>query len=187
MEPSMEPVGAILKALDFAARKHSHQRRKDEDASPYINHPIRVANVIWQVGSIMETEVLVAALLHDTLEDTETDYDELVREFGEKVAKIVLEVTDDKKLEKQVRKQLQIEHAPFISREAKLVKLGDKICNVEDVCAHPPYGWSLERKQEYLDWAEKVVNGVRGINPPLEAEFDQVLRDGKAKLITGNG
>lgn len=186
MEMDIEPVGILLKALDFAARKHIHQRRKDEHASPYINHPIRVAEVIWRIGNVRQHDVLIAAILHDTLEDTQTMFDELVTEFGRHIAEVVQEVTDDKSLDKQVRKHLQIEHAPFISREAKLVKLGDKICNIEDICTHPPLGWSVERRQEYLNWAEAVVAGLRGTNQYLEAKFDQLLLDGRDKLgVTG--
>ena len=142
-----------------------------------------MAEVLWRIGGVEQIDVLVAAILHDTLEDTETTLAELTHLFGERVSRIVSEVTDDKSLPKQVRKQQQIDHAPFISREAKLVKLGDKICNIEDVCAHPPTGWLQEQKQEYLDWAEQVIRGVRGTNMKLEAEFDRLLQEGKTKLL----
>ena len=111
-------------------------------------------------------------MLHDTIEDTETTEDELTTVFGSQVSSVVLEVTDDKSLEKHVRKQRQIEHAPHISTEAKLVKLADKICNLRDILASPPASWSAERKQAYFDWAGKVVAGVRGVHPSLEAVFD---------------
>jgi guanosine-3',5'-bis(diphosphate) 3'-pyrophosphohydrolase len=182
MDYAQKPVGELLKALEFAARKHSQQRRKDEDQSPYINHPIQVAEVLWRVGGVEDVDVLVAAILHDTIEDTHTTRDELGEVFSEQVAGIVSEVTDDKKLPKEVRKQLQIEHAASLSREAKLVKLGDKICNIQDITTHPPAGWPLERKQDYLTWAERVVAGLRGTNPALEAEFDRHLAEGRAKL-----
>ncbi|MDR1853868.1 MAG: HD domain-containing protein [Azoarcus sp.] len=173
---SHDHSGAILAAAAFAAEKHRNQRRKDADASPYINHPIALANVLANEGGVSDQTVLCAALLHDTIEDTETTAQELQARFGPQVTGVVLEVTDDKSLEKHVRKQLQIEHAPHISNEAKLVKLADKICNVRDILASPPADWSAERKQEYLNWAARVVAGLRGIHPGLEAVFDGLVK-----------
>jgi guanosine-3',5'-bis(diphosphate) 3'-pyrophosphohydrolase len=168
-----DPTGLVLKALSFAARKHRDQRRKDEEASPYINHPIALANLLWHEGGVTDATVLAAALLHDTVEDTDTTPDELRAEFGDAIADVVLEVTDDKKLSRAERKHLQIEHAAGISREAKLVKLADKICNLRDVAASPPRGWPLERRQEYFDWAKRVVDRLRGTHAGLEALFDR--------------
>ena len=167
------PFGLLVEALDFAARKHRDQRRKDADASPYINHPIALARVLVSEGGVSDPIVLAAALLHDTIEDTETSADELARAFGAEVAGIVLEVTDDKSLEKQARKRRQVEHAPELSARARLVKLADKICNLRDVVDAPPAKWSLERRQEYFDWARDVVDGLRGVHPVLEAIFDR--------------
>ncbi len=175
METSGSPLGAFLKAVAFAADKHRNQRRKGADASPYINHPIAVANLLANEGGIADATVLCAAVLHDTIEDTETTADELAALFGAEVTSVVREVSDDKSLEKHVRKQRQIEHAPHLSTEAKLVKLADKICNVRDILASPPADWSVERKQDYFDWAAKVVAGVRGVHPGLEAVFDGLL------------
>jgi guanosine-3',5'-bis(diphosphate) 3'-pyrophosphohydrolase len=167
----LEPV---LDALDFAASKHRDQRRKDANASPYINHPIQLARVLAVEGKIIDEQVIAAAILHDTIEDTETTPDELKQRFGITVASVVEEVTDDKSLPKAVRKQLQIDHAPHVSRRAKLVKLADKICNVRDILESPPADWSHQRKIEYFDWAKKVVDGVRGTAPALEAIFDEL-------------
>ena len=163
----------IVKALEFAAHKHRDQRRKDALASPYINHPIALANVLVHEGQVSDPTVLSAALLHDTVEDTQTTAAELREVFGEKIASIVLEVTDDKNLLKAERKRLQIEHAAHISREAKLVKLADKICNVRDVADHPPAKWDLTRRREYFEWAKAVVDQMRGIHPQLERKFDE--------------
>ncbi len=164
----------ILRALAFAAEKHRHQRRKDEDASPYINHPIAVADVLVNVGHVRDPVVLCAAILHDTIEDTETTRDELAAEFGAVVADIVAEVSDDDRLPKAERKRLQVERAPGVSAGAKLVRLADKICNLRDMLAAPPAGWSVERKHEYFAWAAAVVAGLRGIHPELEAAFDRL-------------
>ncbi|BAK75886.1 metal dependent phosphohydrolase [Pseudogulbenkiania sp. NH8B] len=165
----------LIKAIAFAAEKHRNQRRKDADASPYINHPIALANVLANEGGIEDATILCAAVLHDTIEDTETTMEGLIQLVGHKVASIVLEVTDDKALEKHVRKQQKIEHAPHLSSEAKLVKLADKICNLRDILASPPADWSADRKQAYFDWAAQVVDGVRGIHPELEAVFGGVF------------
>ena len=175
MENSGNPMGAFVKAVAFAADKHRNQRRKDAEASPYINHPIALANVLANEGGVDDVTVLCAAVLHDTIEDTETTPEELQAIFGPKVASVVMEVTDDKSLEKSVRKQRQVEHAPHMSREAKLVKLADKISNLRDIIASPPADWSAERKQNYFEWAAKVVAGVRGVHPDLEAIFDGLM------------
>jgi guanosine-3',5'-bis(diphosphate) 3'-pyrophosphohydrolase len=163
----------ILKALDFAALKHRDQRRKDAQASPYINHPIALANVLVREGGISEPAVLAAALLHDTLEDTQTTAAELRAGFGDAITRVVEEVTDDKRLLKAERKRLQIEHAATISREARLVKLADKICNVRDMANHPPAKWDLVRRREYFEWAKAVVDRMRGVHPGLERKFDE--------------
>ena len=175
MENTGNPLGAFVKAVAFAADKHRNQRRKDAEASPYINHPIALANVLANEGGVADVTVLCAAVLHDTIEDTETTPEELQAIFGHKVAAVVMEVTDDKSLEKSLRKQRQVEHAPHISTEAKLVKLADKISNLRDIIASPPADWSAERKQAYFDWAAKVVAGVRGVHPGLESVFDGLL------------
>ena len=133
MQNTSAPLGLFVRAAAFAADKHRKQRRKDAEASPYINHPIAVANVLVSEGGIDDPVVLCAAVLHDTIEGTETKVDELRALFGSTVASVVLEVTDDKSLDKPLRKQRQIEHAPHLSRQAQLVKLADKICNLRDI------------------------------------------------------
>jgi guanosine-3',5'-bis(diphosphate) 3'-pyrophosphohydrolase len=165
-------LARLLEALAFAAHKHRDQRRKDPAASPYINHPIALADVLVNEGGVTDIEVLCAALLHDTLEDTATTLHELEDAFGPRVARIVAEVTDDQGLTKAERKRLQIEHAALLSPEAKLVKLADKICNLRDVAERPPASWDLARRREYFDWAKSVVDGLRGAHSRLEAAFD---------------
>jgi guanosine-3',5'-bis(diphosphate) 3'-pyrophosphohydrolase len=162
----------LFKALSFAAHKHKDQRRKDVAASPYINHPISLANVLSNEGHVTDIEVLCAALLHDTIEDTQTTPAELDAEFGRAIQSIVMEVTDDKNLPKSERKRQQIEHAAHASDKAKLVKLADKISNLRDVANTPPPDWSLERRQAYFDWAKAVIDKLRGVHPTLEGVFD---------------
>ena len=167
-----QPLGKIMRALSFAAAKHRDQRRKNVQASPYINHPIALASILADEVGIIDPSVICAALLHDTIEDTETTADELVHHFGQEITSIVMEVTDDKSLPKVERKQRQIDHAATISDKAKLVKLADKISNLRDIAASPPAEWGIERKQQYFNWAAEVVDQVRGVNPRLEALFD---------------
>jgi guanosine-3',5'-bis(diphosphate) 3'-pyrophosphohydrolase len=165
-------IQTILKAAAFAAHKHRDQRRKDEAASPYINHPIALANILANEGGITDATVIVAALLHDTVEDTETTPAELQNLFGEQVAQVVMEVTDDKSLPKAQRKRLQIEHAGNISARARLVKMADKISNLRDIAASAPKDWTLVRRREYFDWAKQVVDGLGDVSPPLRRAFD---------------
>jgi GTP diphosphokinase / guanosine-3',5'-bis(diphosphate) 3'-diphosphatase len=178
----MENIAGLLKAASFAAKKHIDQKRKGDSASPYINHPLEVANLLANKGDVDDYEVLIAALLHDTIEDTDTTKEEITEIFGEKVCGFVLEVTDDKSLPKAERKQKQIEHAPHLSDGAKQIKLGDKISNITDVMNDPPAGWSKERRLEYIEWGEKVVAGLRGANPALENQFDELVKKAKEEI-----
>ena len=166
-------VRTIVEAAAFAADRHRHQRRKDVDATPYINHPLQLAHVLMTEGDVDDVDTIVSAILHDTIEDTKTSAAEIEERFGKEVAGVVLEVTDDKAFPKQRRKELQIEHAPRLSQRAKAVKLADKICNLRDVADSPPAGWELARKQEYFDWAKRVVDRLRGSYPALERAFDE--------------
>ena len=152
------------------------------DASPYINHPIEVATILATRGGITDLLTLTAAVLHDTIEDTETTPEELEEHFGRQVRMLVAEVTDDKRLPKAERKRLQVEHAASSSIEAKVIKFGDKISNVLDVTRSPPADWPLERRREYLDWTERVLAGCRGCNAGLETYYDKVLQGGRRAL-----
>lgn len=167
----------ITKALAFAADKHKNQRRKDAEASPYINHPVALTNVLANEGGITDIDIICGALLHDTVEDTKTTPEELQEAFGEAIKDIVMEVTDDKALPKPERKQAQIDHASHLSTKAKAVKLADKICNLRDISTSPPADWSIERRQNYYDWAKKVIDGLRGEWPELESIFDGQYED----------
>lgn len=166
---------ALLDATLFAAEKHRKCRRKDADATPYINHPITVAKLLVDVGDVDDVEILQAALLHDTVEDTETTPEELEERFGPGVRGLVMEVTDDKTLEKQERKKVQMEKAPHLSPRAKVIKIADKIANLTDIINSPPVGWSQERQTQYATWSGKVVDGCRGHNPSLEAMYDETV------------
>ncbi len=171
-----EELSLFIKAIRFASEKHKDQRRKGKEASPYINHPILVADILWSIGGIRDYKVLISAILHDTVEDTNTSPDDIESIFGKDIRKIVEEVTDDKSLPKMDRKRLQIETASHKSLEAKLVKLGDKISNIQDILKNPPVDWSIERRNEYLEWAKAVVDEIRGTNITLENYFDEYYK-----------
>ncbi|XP_021564336.1 guanosine-3',5'-bis(diphosphate) 3'-pyrophosphohydrolase MESH1 isoform X1 [Carlito syrichta] len=187
-------VAQLLEAADFAARKHSQQRRKDPEETPYINHPIGgragsgatatapfgeggVARILTHEAGITDIVVLQAALLHDTVEDTDTTLDEVELHFGAPVRRLVEEVTDDKSLPKLERKRLQVVHAPHSSPGAKLVKLADKLYNLRDINRCTPKGWSEHRVQEYFTWAAQVVKGLQGTNQQLEEALKDLFKE----------
>jgi len=174
--------GIFLRALQYAARCHADQRRKGGAHAPYINHPIGVAVTLWQIGQVRDINTLVAALLHDTIEDTGARPEDIREQFGEDVLSLVLEVTDDKNLPKAERKRLQVANAPHKSPRARQIKLADKINNIFEIAHDPPADWSLERRREYLDWTKQVIDGLRGFNPALEDRYDAVLAEARQLL-----
>ena len=165
----------LLRAVAFAADRHRFQRRKDEEASPYINHPIQVAEVLAIEAGVDDEATLIAALLHDTVEDTETTIEEIEERFGPAVARIVAEVTDDTTLPRNERRRIQLERAGVASNAAKLVKIADKISNIRDVASRPPAGWSSERRREYVEWAGSVARACQGIIPHLDTLAEREL------------
>jgi len=178
----MNGTAKLLEAASFAAKKHRKQQRKGALCEPYINHPLEVAFLLTEIGKVEDIDILIAAILHDTIEDTKTSEAEINKIFGKKVAEFVLEVTDDKTLSKDERKQMQIDHAPTLSTGAKHIKLADKISNIEDIIENPPEHWSLERRIEYIEWGENVIEGVRGTNSKLEDFFDELVLRAKKRL-----
>lgn len=172
----------VMEAAIFAAQKHQGQVRKDDRRSPYITHPLQVAQILWEVGGVRDPQTLIAAILHDTIEDTHTTHAEISKAFGDQVLKIILEVSDDKSLEKMTRKRLQVEHAPALSKAARLIKLGDKLVNCCDILEHPPSDWDLTRRRNYIQWGADVIAQIRGTNQALEAAFDHMLAEAEAQL-----
>jgi GTP diphosphokinase / guanosine-3',5'-bis(diphosphate) 3'-diphosphatase len=184
----MSDTSLILKALEFAADRHRSQFRKGLDRTPYINHPIQVANLLANDAGETDAVLLAAAILHDVIEDTVDsvkERDELKNiisgMFGEEILAVTLEVTDDKTLDKKERKRLQVENASHKSVNAKKLKIADKIMNIRDIAENPPVEWQLERISAYFDWAENVVSGLRGVNKKLEDLFDESLAKGRKK------
>ena len=168
----MNDIEALARAYNFAAARHAGQARKGEAGEPYVNHLTEVAQLVAQATGGADVELVMAAVLHDAVEDTQTTLGELASAFGPRVASLVAEVTDDKSLEKAERKRLQIEHAGHASAGAKIIKIADKTSNLRALASSPPVGWAAERRVEYLDWALQVVARCRGVNPWLEAQFD---------------
>jgi guanosine-3',5'-bis(diphosphate) 3'-pyrophosphohydrolase len=175
-------IDKILNAVAFAAEKHKSQRRKGTVAAPYINHPIAVAKLVTGVGKEYDISVIQGAILHDTIEDTETTAEELLGLFGKEVTDYVVEMTDDKSIPKSERKRLQVVNAPHKSHGAKLIKICDKISNITDVTNDPPTHWNLQRRNEYLEWAKHVVDALGKVNKDLESLFIERYNRGKFLL-----
>ena len=167
------PVRRILAAACFAAEKHAQQKRKGAAGEPYFNHLLEVAELVAASSDRLDVELLMAAFLHDTVEDTGVTLQDLQQRFGNDVAALVAEVTDDKSLPKETRKQLQVQNAPKKSERAQTLKLADKISNLRSILASPPAGWDRERKRQYFEWARQVVYGLANPNPYLKTQFDK--------------
>lgn len=182
----MTPLLACTRAFDFAARRHVHQRRKGKDAEPYLNHLAEVAHLLAEATHGREPDIVIAGILHDTIEDTGTTAEKLETRFGPTVARLVQEVTDDKSLPKARRKRLQVEMAAKKSPGARMIKIADKISNLRAIVLSPPADWSLERRREYFHWAQAVVAGCRGVNAALEHAFDEAFASGLRQLAGDN-
>lgn len=178
----------LLKSIDFAAFRHRNQLRKGSGRIPYINHPIKVANHLALAGEDENTELLIAAILHDVIEDTVEpgiQKEQLAafigEKFGKNVLSVVLEVTDDKSLKKEERKKLQVDLSSQRSVNAKKLIIADKTVNIQDISENPPEGWTDQRVTDYFDWAERVVTNVRGLNRILDEVFDKTLAEARQK------
>lgn len=178
----MKEYIAVLKAADAAARWHADQRRKGKAQEPYICHLTEVASLVAEATGGEDPNLIVAALLHDAVEDQQVPPALIADTWGEAVAGLVMEVTDNKSLDKGTRKQLQVVNAPHKSQRAKILKLADKISNLRALAASPPADWSVERRREYVEWARKVAKGLRGAHPWLEAEFDRAAAQAEASI-----
>jgi len=183
----MNEPGLVLvtRAADFAARRHVAQRRKGVAGDPYLNHLVEVAALLAGATDGHDAALVAAGLLHDTLEDTDTTYEELETRFGADVALLVSEVTDDKSLPKAERKRRQIATASAKSERARMLKIADKVSNVRALAVSPPADWDIARIAEYIEWAESVVAECRGLNAVLERAFDAAVVDARAAIAVG--
>jgi guanosine-3',5'-bis(diphosphate) 3'-pyrophosphohydrolase len=178
----MDDISLIFSALKFAAGKHTKQRRKGSDDIPYINHPIEVAELLAGVAEVRDASTLAAAILHDTVEDTDTTPTEIEQLFGPEIRSLVMECTDDKTLTKDERKARQVSSAPHKTDQAKLIKLADKTNNLKDLAINPPSTWSLERRRNYINWSEQVVAGLKGQNKHLDEKYAEMLQKARERL-----
>ncbi len=176
----MSAISDLARAYHFAAVRHLSQKRKGKAGEPYINHLTEVADLVATATGGCDVDVVIAAVLHDVLEDTPTTCEELVEGFGARVAGMVLEVSDDKALPKAERKRLQIEHAPHLTPGAKIIKLADKTANLRSLKKSPPADWDAARIADYVVWALAVAEGLRGTNPALE----DLLAKAAAAMVT---
>jgi guanosine-3',5'-bis(diphosphate) 3'-pyrophosphohydrolase len=174
-EGIISDIALVLRAAEFAAKKHRKQHRKGKKQRPYIGHCIEVARILADIGGVEDPDVLAAAFLHDTVEDTTATPEEIRERFGPAVEQMVLELTDDKSLQKDERKRLQVEHASTLSPGAKLIKLADKISNVREICTDPPMKWTVDRRRKYFEWGKQVVDAMGPVNPRLEAHFAKTV------------
>ncbi len=187
MQPAQSPLELVTAALYYAAEKHANQKRKGEASEPYINHLAEVANLLAQATGGVDPHLVAAGLLHDVVEDAGATRQDIETRFGEDVAALVMEVTDDKSLPKARRKELQVEHAPRKSTRAKMIKLADKTSNLRSLAASPPAQWDRQRLIEYCDWAHRVVAGLRGANPQLEQLFDEAAMGARDAIVRRYG
>ena len=171
----MNTITDLARAYHFAAVRHTTQKRKGKAGEPYVNHLTEVAALVAIATEGEDIDVVIAAVLHDTIEDTPTTQAELGQEFGTHVAGMVAEVTDDKSLPKAERKRKQIEHAPHLTTGARIIKLADKTANLHSLRKSPPSDWSAERVEDYITWSKQVVAGCRGASAWLERQFDEAV------------
>ena len=169
----MNGLVTVLRAADATARWHVNQRRKGAAQEPYVTHLLEVAMLVAEATAGADPNLIVAALLHDTIEDQGVTREEIAAQFSDDVADLVVEVTDDKKLPKAERRRLQIKHAPKLTPRAKILKLADKISNLRSLATSPPADWPMQRRSDYVIWTTEVVQGLRGTSGLLEHEFDR--------------
>ncbi|VDK82368.1 unnamed protein product [Litomosoides sigmodontis] len=170
-----DDMSLVIKAADLAARRHRKQRRKDATQTPYVNHPIGVAYILTNEGKITDAATIIAAILHDTVEDTKTTDEEIRKMFGDEVADIVKECTVMKSMKREERMKSQLEKASKLSCKAKLIQLADKLYNIRDIERGTPFGWTNQQTMEYVLFAKDLLLNIRGTNGPLETALDDVI------------
>jgi (p)ppGpp synthase/HD superfamily hydrolase len=170
---SMNQWVAVLKAAETAARWHLHQKKKGATQEPFIAHLLEVASLVAEATEGSDPDLVIAALLHDSMEHQEVPRELIANEFGEDVARLVEECTDDRTLAEHERKRLQIANAPEASARAKVIKLADKTSNLRRLSRDPPPDWSVKRRLEYIAWARQVAAGLRGTHEWLDGQFDR--------------
>ena len=178
----MNGLVTVMRAADAAARWHVNQRRKGAAQEPYVTHLLEVAALVAEATAGTDPNLIVAALLHDAIEDQGIIREEIATQFNDDVADLVVEVTDNKKLPKAERKQLQIKTAPKLTPRAKILKIADKISNLRSVTTSPPADWPAQRRADYVIWTTNVVRGLRGASDLLEQAFDRAAADAERAI-----
>ena len=170
-------IPLILQAIEFASYRHRFDKTRNDE--PYINHVINVCSLISVIGEEQDPETLAAAALHDTIEKTGTKGSEINFNFGENVFQIVLEVTDHASENDVEKFQQQFDRINGLSQKAKIIKLADKVANVKSLLSFPPEGWDLQKRSLYINWADRIINALRGTNKNLEEYYDHMIAEGK--------
>ena len=147
------------RAVSFAARAHRHQLRKD-GATPYVAHPVRVAFTLLTIFGIDDEQALAAAALHDTIEDTTTDFDDLAAEFGPEVARFVAALTKDARLPEEEREKTFFEVLDRSPWQVRGIKMADSYDNVLD-------GGNKISPEKTLAKAKKALALGKGREPQL--------------------
>jgi guanosine-3',5'-bis(diphosphate) 3'-pyrophosphohydrolase len=178
-----QEIQEICSGIDFAAEKHRFQTRKNKEKTPYISHPIGVAYNLMRVGEVREISIIIGALLHDTIEDTQTTFEEIESKFGKHVAGLVREVTDDKSLATEARKRFQVINASQKSKGAAQIKLADKLFNLNDLYNNPPPDWTQTRIDRYYEWAQSVIDRLPPANDKLHAAVEEIINQYWEKQI----
>lgn len=164
----------ILEALTFAAEQHKYQRRAGFEPLPYINHILKVTDALVNIGHEKDTALILSAILHDVVEDTNISFAEITEKFGHQVRSVVEELTDDMSLSYAERKRLQVQQAHQLSLPARKIRIADKASNLEDIFTYE-LDWPIEKKMAYLENAIQVVEKIRGSNDALEKWFDEIV------------
>ncbi len=168
-------VEKILKGVEFAADKHRLQTRKNKEKTPYIAHPIGVAENLMKTGNVRDASMIIGALLHDTLEDTQTTFSEIEKAFGKDVANYVKELSCDKGLTHSEKNRRQVIEASHKSAGAAQIKLADKLANLSELTHNPPSSWTQERVDQYYEWAQSVIDRLPAANPALKKAVDDLV------------
>ncbi len=169
-----DTLSPFFNALAFAAEQHQYQGRGGYKRLPYINHIIKVTQTLIDIGKEKDRPTIIAAILHDVVEDSAITIRDVAGQFGEEVAFIVAELTDDMRLPYDQRKQLQVDKASQLSLAARKIRITDKASNIRDIFSYP-LTWTTEKKRTYVENSIQIVDQIRGTNKALEGYFDEAV------------
>jgi len=168
---------AVLGAAIFATEKHKSQVRSNEKKTPYIIHPIEVADLVMKIGHVYDKDVLITALLHDVMDDTQTTYEQITSLYGTKVSSYLEEMTSKQGLSLKEQKKQQIMQAFRQNPSVAIIKLSDKLSNLKTLATSPPPSWSRDRIDQYFQWAQTVIENLPESNQLLKKAVKNVISD----------